>query len=378
MPIGTELELIYEEDVCLLGKVSGVLTNNDFPGMVELTDSSGWEFLLEYDIIREVRINRPLKNILWQTPPGARVRFSYGRPENRMPDQEGTVVENDMDTYLMIKNDQGTKRYLFNEIRSFLVMEVPDTAVLKARDGLSWRTPRDYLKLSDKALHDSFLLLNRRDQRKVRLSYERFLAARQKGSQKELRKTVEQMKRILFWEADKGYYWSSETVSFCGSLMHLAGETDHEVFLEGECFGAAALACWHQGLYTLGGAYAILSMIEENPCCTLELAIILAAGVIRGRDISGLDLLYRRMCPEAEPYLQQILEEAFHSCGMLPPADRSFPESLAMLKPMFPAEDMAQELECWGESRSIRILPGLQISRTPKLYSGTTVLQNAG
>lgn len=378
MPIGTEVELIYEEDVCFLGKVSGVLTNNDFCGMVELTDRRGREFILEYDIIREVRINRSLGVILWQTPLGAKVRFSCGWKENRVPNREGTVVGNDMDTFLVIKTDRGTERYSYHEIRSFLILEAPVDTVPETREGLSWRIPRDYLKLSDKALQDSFLLLTRRDQRKLSLSYERFLAARHKGSRKELRTVAKQVKRILLWEADKGYYWDSETVNFCGALMHLAGETDYEVFLEGECFGSAALACWHQGLYTLGGAYAILSMIEENPSCTRELAIILAAGVIRGRDISGLDLLSRRMYPEAEPYLQQILQEAFHSCGMTLPANQSFRKSLEMLQPMFPGEDMARELECWGENKTFRILPGLQISRAPKLCEASTVIRNAG
>lgn len=378
MPIGTEVELIYEEDAHFLEKISGVLTNNDFSELVEITDSVGRKFILEYEIVREARINRRLETILWQTPPGAKVRFSCRKQGNRVPDREGTVVENDMDTYLVINTDRGNERYFFREISSFLVVEVPENAAHMEREGLSWRTPRDYLKLSDKALQDTFLLLPRRDQRKLRLAYDRFITATCKESQKELRKVAEQVKRIVLWEADKGYYWSSDAVSFCGSLMHLAGKTDYEIFLEGECFAAAALACWHQGLYTLGGAYAILSMIEENPSCTKELAIILAAGVIQGRDISGLDLLYRRMYPEAEPYLQQILEEAFHSCGMILPEGQSFQKSLEMLQPMFPAEDMAQELELWGENKIFRIMPGLQISRTPKLCQSDAVVRNVG
>lgn len=378
MPIGTELELIYEEDVCFLEKLSGTLTNNDFCGFVEITDSEGREFILEYDIIREVRINRRLESILWQTPPGAKVRFSWGSRENRVPNQEGTVVENDMDSYLAILTDQGIRRYRYHEIRSFLVGEIPAGAASKARNGLSWRVPRDYLKLSDKTLQDTFLMLPRKDKRKMGLSYEQFVNARRKGSLGDMKQAARQMKRMILWEEEKGDYWSCEAVCLCGAMLHLVEETDHEIYLVGECFGAAALACWKQGLYTLGGAYAILSALEENPCCTEDLAIILAAGIVKGKDISGLEKLAQQVTPEMEPYLERILEEAFQVCGLSRPVDQSVQESLEVLRPLFQTRDMAEELAYWGESKEPRVMPGLQISRAPRLCGGSTPIPAAG
>ena len=95
-------------------------------------------------------------------------------------------------------------------------------------------------------------------------------------------------------------------------------------------------------------------------------------------------ILSRRSCRSykkeqiREEDLQQILQEAFHSCGMTLPANQSFRKSLEMLQPMFPGEDMARELECWGENKTFRILPGLQISRAPKLCEASAVIRNAG
>lgn len=378
MPIGTKVELIYEEDVCFLEKLDGTLTNNDFCGFVEITDSRKREFILEYSIVREIRICQRLDSILRQTPPGAQVFFSAGPRENRVPDMSGTVLENDTDSRMTILTDQGARTYLYDEIRSFLVREVPKNAAAAARSGLSWRTPRNYLKLSSKAIHDTFLLLPGEDKRRLHLSYERFLTAQRKGNMKALKNAAVQMRQLILWEEEKGYYWSSEAVCFCGALLQWAGAADHEIYLVGECFGAAALTCWQEGLYGLGGAYAVLSVQEENPCCLEELAIILAAGVIHCRDISGLDILVRRMPPEMEIHLEQILDEAFQVCGLSRPRGQSIRDSIETLRPLFPARTMAAELEFWGEPKTGCLIPGLQLSRVPKTGAAARAVPAAG
>lgn len=357
MPIGTELEVTYEEEASCISRMDGIVTGNDFSNSLELTDSRGREFIMEYTLIRGVRILRSLDALLKQLKSGTQIRFSFGVDGEREPNMSGVILDNDFESSMEV--DASGEELILNYglVKSLLIVpggssrtdsrNQETTPARPTVKQLSEHIPEDILNLSDNALKQLFDGLGRSEKMLLSGAYDSFRFGIKSNSPMKMKEAAQQAKQIIFREANRDFRWSRDAARFCGGLLRRTDGIDHEVYLTAECFREAALACWRSGKYALGGAYAILSLLEEHPAETEDLAAILAAGVIRSRDISALELFRTHMDTSHAHVLTDILTEAFWVSNLIPPAGQTDEEALKQLAVHFPGTEMVEELNCW-------------------------------
>ena len=353
LPIGTHVEIAYGDGAAHHKQVSGIITDSDFSSSVEITSMTGEEIVLDFTIVRGAQPTKSLGEVLKELPSGARIRFSYGSEDQREPDQTGVVIENDNEENIEIKTDSGKELVLnYSLIRSLLVeaktqvKKKPDIPEPK-RTSLRLIEPEDILNASDNKIRDVFAKLPAEDRKKLNSVYESFKYGVKVNDRSKMTAAANQARQILFREDDSGYYWSCEAVRFCGYLLRRVNIYDSEVFLVGECFNEAAFASWKGEEHSLSGVYAILALLEENPENVQDLVSILAYGMVRSEDVSGLRILCERLPKEFGPHLKSLINEAFSAKGINISAEQDTEAALRMLDSLYPSREMEKELKHW-------------------------------
>ena len=371
LPIGSQCELTYGDGATHHEKVSGIITDSDFEANVEITTPTGEEIVLDFSIVRGVQVTKSLEAVLRELPSGTKVQFSYGSEDQREPNLSGTVIENDNEENVEIKTVTGEELVLnYSLIRSLLVMSkieskpvasvaakaeqpkavTPSAPVIskpQEKKALYLQSPEDILNASDNKLKEVFDLIPRDDKKKLSSAFDSFKYGVKINDREKMANAATQARQILYREDDQGYYWSCEAVRFVGHLLRRANIYDHEVFLVGECFKEAAFASWKEEKHSLAGAYAILALLEDNPDNIQDLIIILASGVVKGDDISGLPIFHKRLPNGFEPYLKSVISEAFAAKGIHITADQDIDSALNMLATLYAGSEMADEVNYW-------------------------------
>lgn len=367
-PIGTHVELTYGDGGTHYEIVSGVITDSDFSANVEITTFSGDEVVLDYAIVRGIQVLKSLEAVLQELPVGTKVQFSYGSEDHREPEISGVVSENDNEENIEIRTSAGKELILnYSLIRSLLIREKSKSiepmvsqaskpspisrpaapAQSKTSLPLHAQKPEDILNISDNALKALFDELPKDDHKLLSSAFDSFKYGVKISDREKIAAAANTAKQILFREDDKDYYWSCEAVRFCGYLLRRAALYDHEVFLVGECFEEAAHAACKENDYTLAGAYAVLSLVEQKPTKPQSLLIILAISMVKTNDVSCLRILSEHLPDGAAAYLQTLINAAFTAKGFQLSTVQDTASALNTLETLYPGTDMAKELGEW-------------------------------
>ncbi len=370
-PIGTHVEVTYGDGGAHHEMVCGIITDSDFTANVEITTQSGEELVLDFSIVRGLQVTKSLEAVLREVPEGTKVKFSYGSENQREPNLSGTVVENDAEENLEIKTASGEELVLnYGLIRSFLVQSkakaapkpIPDStpkadpkpaekkaAPVKPGDlPLYEQSPEDWLNMSDNALKEAYDAMPMEERKLLSGAYDSFKYGVRISEKPKMASAALAAKKIVFREVDqRDYYWSCEAVRFCGYLLRRTNNYDHELFLVADCFEEAAYAAWREGKFSLAGAYAAVGLLEEEPVHIRELVIILAAGVVKTEDISGLKILRDRLPSGFESHLQALIQAAFSAKGIQVSERQNPGDALALLSTLYPNREMEEEITCW-------------------------------
>lgn len=382
LPIGTLCELTYGDGTNYHEKVSGTITDSDFEANVEITTQTGEEIVLDFSIIRGVQVIKSLDAILRELPSGSKIVFSYGSEEQREPNINGVVVENDNEENLEIKTAAGEELVLnYSLIRSLLVKtkvggnaittgapkaETPKQNTVNQppvppkpveKKALHQQSPEDFLNVSDNKMKEIFDILPREDKKKLSSVYDSFKYGVKISDRDKMTNAANQAKQTLFREEDQGYYWSCEAVRFVGHLLRRVSIYDHEVFLVAECFKEAAYACWKEEKHSLAGAYAILALLGNESDYVQDMVIILASSVVKGDDISGLSIFDSRLPSGYEQHLRAVINEAFAAKGIHITADQNTESALNMLANLYTKTEMAEEVNYWLPEESTTSQP---------------------
>lgn len=366
LPIGTHIEVTYGDGADHHEKVAGVITDSDFSANIEITSTSGEEVVLDFSIVRGVQVIKTLETILKDLPSGAKIRFSYGSEDKKEPDMNGVVVENDNEDNIEIKTVSGEELVLnYSLFRSLLVQTTArninvhapkkDTtdnaqtfcAPVAKSVPLHLQEPDDILNASDHKLKEVFARLSIEEKKKLNSVYDSFKYGVKMNDKGKMISAARQARQIIFQEYDGGYDWSCDAVRFCGFLLRRVNIYDHEVYLIGYCLKEAAYACWKEGKYTLAGAYAIAALLEEPEEHVQDLVIILASGIAKADDASGLHIFSKRLPNGFGPYLKQLISGAFSVKGINISDEQDVASSLKLLDTLYSNAAMAEEAEQW-------------------------------
>ena len=369
LPIGTHVEITYNDGTPNHDNISGVITDSDFEANVEITSQTGEEVVLDFSIVRGVQVTKSLEAILKEIPAGTNVSFSFGGDDQKEPNRTGTVTDNDNEANVEITTATGEELVLsYGLIRSLLIKgsaasakPAPSTHAAKEepvriqsvapaqpkKTPLHQQTPEDILNASDNRLKELFDVLPREDRKKLNGAFDSFKYGVKINDREKMLAAANLARLTLFREEEQDYTWSSDAARFCGSLLRRVNDYDYDVYLVGECFYEAAYACWKTGKHTLAGAFAIVSLLEDKPENPKDLAIILANAVIGADDVSALPVLYKRLPANFEALLREIISNAFAAKSVNITAKQDIPASLDMLKKLYENNEMADEVEYW-------------------------------
>ena len=373
LPIGTHIEVTYGDGVSHHETIAGIITDSDFTANIEISTPAGDEIVLDFSIVRGVQVTKSLADVLKELPSGTKVKFSYGTEDQREPNLNGTVLENDNEENIEIKTVSGEEMVLnYALIQSLLVQSkiasqapassvatkptasitkpaqvVPPVVHPKAKAPLHLQEPEDNLNASDNKLKELFDQLPMNDRKKLSSAYDSFKYGIKMNDKAKMTTAASQARQILFREDDQGYYWSTNAVLFCGYMLRRVSIYDPEVLLIGECFNEAAFAGWKSEDYTHAGAYAAVALMEQPNEYAQELVIILAASVVKAEDISALHILKERLPAQAEHHLKAVVNAAFSAKGINITADQDLSSALNMLASLYPNKEIVEELKYW-------------------------------
>lgn len=355
--IGAHVELTIETGAAL-EKVEGVITDNDYSTSVEITTSDEGSRIIDYTTIKGFRETKKLDEILKTLTKGTRIQFSYGDANEREPNLTGTVGENDTETSIEIITSGGESLILnYSIVRSLLVISSskPEPEPKKMKDddepkrktaALHLQEPEDFINASDLRLKEVFDCLPREERQKLNSVFDSFKYGIKVSDREKMVTAANQARQILLRTDADGYTWSREAALLCGYLLRRVNIYDPEVFLVGECFEEAAYAAWCQGQYHFAGAYAIIALIEHTELVR-DMMIILACGVIKGNDISGIRVFSENLPKGMEEQLKTILNEAFAAKGFQTAVEQDVAASLKLLETLYPENKMGAEAISW-------------------------------
>lgn len=365
-PIGTHVEVTIETGASL-EKVVGVITDNDYTTSVEITTAEGSERIIDYSTIKGFLETKKLEFVLKELTEGTKVKFSYGDANEKEPNLTGTVGENDGEESIEIITSSGEDLVLnYSIIRSLVVITnhkpapkpIPPTPKPEPQKPqpmpipkpkkvpLYQQEPEDILNASDSKLKETFDLLPRDDRKKLNSIFDSFKYGIKVNDREKMVAAAKQSRMILFKEEEQDYYWSQEAVIFVGYLLRRVNIFDCDVFLVGECFEEAAYAAWRTSKYHLAGAYAITALME-NANNIQDMVIIVANGVVKANDISGISVFYDHLPKGMELNLNAIISDAFAAKGIQLSSDQNIPDALNMLKTLYPTNEMGKEVTAW-------------------------------
>ncbi len=367
LPIGTYVEVTYGNGAAN-ELVNGIITDNDFSANVEITGNTGETIVLNFSLIMGFRKTKSLDMVLQELPAGSSIRFSYGSEQSREPDQTGVVLDNDHEANVEIRLADGNEMVLnYALIRSLLVIPQKQTVILNQDQAspvpksipvpepitdmrklpLHLQDTTDFLCASDGKLKEIFTYLPKEDKRKLSAAYDSFKHGVKMNDKSKIAEAANNARQTLFQERNCGCDWSRNAVLFCGYLLRRANIYDHKVLLVGRFFKEAAYACRRSDDPVKTGAYAVAALLEKHVLDMKELAILLAHGVVKTGDVSGLRLLSKRMPEGFEPHLKALIALMFSEKGIQLAADQDTDSALTMLESLCPGQQMAEEVAQW-------------------------------
>ena len=265
----------------------------------------------------------------------------------------GVVTDNDGEESLEIRLENGEEQIisysLIQRVKT-LKNEEPgddDNKKHQKRDLLQNQEPEDVLNRSDNALKELFGNLPYEDKRLLSSAYDSFKYGVRINERGKMEGAAKQARQILFREDDKKYYWSTEAVDFCASLLRRVYVYDSEVCLVADRLYEAAYCCWKNKEHEKAGLCAITALLEKAPEHPKDLFIILAAAVVGSEDISGLTILGDHLPAAHSGHMQQLLSDLLEAKGVRLSAGQDREAAMKLLRTMYKTGGMGKKLVDW-------------------------------
>lgn len=284
MPIGTHAEITYQNPQGPQ-TVRGILTDSDFCANVEITSYAGEHFILDFSLILGVR---QLKDVP-QSAPAEPVKKPVA----------------------------------------------PASAA-----------PEDTLNLSDYDLGLCFQSMPYEEKKLLSGIYESFKYGIRINDSNKTSTAAHQARAVLLREDSTGYEWSREGARFCGALLHRVNVADHQVFLLGECFPEAAVACWKNNDALKAGVFAALSLVEGHGQQDNMRAVLLWAA-LQLDDASCIVRMLKHPKAQVSGELKDLPQQLLRHKGVALTGGDSREKALQMLPGLFPGKSMDEELARW-------------------------------
>ena len=296
LPIGTSVELTYDEGDVSNQKIVGVVTDNDGEENLEIRMDSGEELIVNYSLVRSFKT-------VGTGPTPVSVPTPAPKPAPAPVPKAGTLLQEQEPADPINRNDHELKAVF------------------------------DSLPVGDKKLLSGV--------------YDSFKHGIRVNDRSKMTAAASQARQILFREDDRRYYWSDEAVVFCMGLLRRVSIYDSEVCLIADRFYEAAYCCAKTQAYELAGVYAITALLEKEVPHARDLFIILAKAVVRTGDISGLQLLLRYLPRQMEPLAQELLAGLFEAKGLKVGTNRSRETELQLLQTLYTGTGMGGKTMKW-------------------------------
>lgn len=364
LPIGTQVEITYENSSAQLVKISGIIADSDFEANVEINSEQGDEIVLDYSIVRGLSVTKSIESILKELPSQTTIRFSYGPEENREPNLIGSVLENDNAENIEVKLQSGQELILnYSAFRSLLIQSpaMKTSQVVGERHGSEpisegepkpggpskhGHSPADILNASDNRLKDLFASLPRDDRVRLNRAYDRFKYGVSTTDRDKMTDAANLARATFFDEDERGYDWSREAAVFCASLLRRVNIYDHNVLLTCDCFYEAALVCWKDNDNFLAGVYATVALIEGDTYVD-DILLIISNSIEKENDASCLTILEKHLSAEKRPHLSTLIQKAFESKGIKLEARLDTAKAILTLSTFYPEKRFEEELLHW-------------------------------
>lgn len=365
LPIGSQVDITYDNGENQLVKLSGILTDNDFEANIEITTDSGEELVLDFSLVKGVSVTKPLLEIIKALSSGMHIRFSYGDESSREPSLSGTVIENDNEENIEIKLQTGEELVLsYSVIRSVLISDKEETPTSqekptkeekapitsfdpRKKKRLFEQSPADSLNVSDRKLKEIYDSLPREDKIKLNRAFDSFRYGISTTNPDKMLSAASLARKIVFDEADFGYQWSRDAIILCGCLLRRVKVYDPDVLLVNDCFFEASLMCWRNSEHVRAGVYGTLALLENDPN-TEDILIVIASSVVNSDDASCLDVIKKNLPKEKRTILGTLIIEAFAAKGIKLSTDQDTASAIQMLATLYPNVGMRKELVKWG------------------------------
>ena len=408
LPIGTGVELTYELETFKNERVTGTVIDSDFSEGLEIQMDNGETRVLDFSVIKGVQVKRSLESILRELPVGSTILYSYGDPENRTPNLQGEVTENDQEESLEIRSKSGEETILsYSTIRSLLVesssqqtrpapppqaapapapapapaqtitksvrpavganrTEMNASAAAKRRPVIPLydQEPESTSTPSDTRIKFFFDTLPKTQQRKLAAAYDSFKYGVKISSLNKMDEAARKARQIWLAEDAKGFEWRQEAALLCGYMMRRSKILDHSIFAQGRCFWEAALTTYKEGEYVLLEVYTVLSvLLDSRKDRVRDATIFLAKSCTKSDDISGLHILNERLPGGGEGLLRPVLNAAMEYKGLSLSGNPSIREYFRVLDSAYPGRQVEEEI--------LRLLPSKDSAARPAVDGAT-------
>ena len=320
LPIGSSVELTYDEGDVSNQKIIGVVTDNDGEENLEIRLANGEELIVNYSLVRSFKTVSAVP---------APIPTPVPAPTPAKPVVKPTVIQ---------------------------------TPQKPVRTPLYETEPADVLQMNDYELKTVFDRLPAADKKLLSGVWDSFKHGIRVNDRSKLSSAANQARQILFREDDRRYYWSDDAVIFCTGLLRRVSIYDSDVCLIADRFYDAALCAKKTQAYQLSGVFAITALLEQEPRNVRDLFAILANAIVRTGDISGLKVLLRYLPQSMESLSQELLGDLFAAKGIQVQGQRDPQADLQLLQTQYTVEKMGTEVVKWlpedlAKQEQIRLQP---------------------
>ena len=370
LPIGSQVEITYENSSAQLVKIAGIVTDSDFEANVEVKTESGDEIVLDYSIVRGFSVTKTLESILKELPAETAIRFSYGSEEKREPELNGIVLENDNEGSLEIRLESGQELILnYSVFRSLLLQSPKTNSAPGGPDKLGSgndvpggptlppdpppyaaapdaAAPADILNMSDNRLKELFAILPKDDRVRLNRAYDRFKYGVSTTDRGKMIDAANLARKTFFDEDERGYDWSREAAVFCAALLRRVNLYDHEILITCGCYYEAAYVCWKDNDNLLAGVYATVALIEGDPHVD-DILLIISNSMEKEDDASCLSILDKHISSSNRKHMVTLIQKAFECKGIKLAAQLDITRAILTLGTFYPQKKFEEELLHW-------------------------------